>query len=426
MSSFQLRRRRPEDIEAVRVGSMSEAAEERVRGILAEVAREGESALRRWAEELGDLQPEDPLILPSAALGEARDRLSVDKRATLERVAARIGKFAKRQRAALDEAEMEFPGGRAGHRLTPVEIAGCYAPGGRYPLPSSVLMTAVTARAAGVDQVWLASPRPTVETLAAAAIAGVDGMLAVGGAQAVAAMAYGVGGVPRCDVVVGPGNVWVTLAKKLLVGKVGIDMLAGPSELVILADDSADPEMIAADLLAQAEHDEEALPILVTPSEPLISSVESELARQLADLTTAETARVSIGRGFAVLTTSLDQSIEVANQLAPEHLQIMTRHPQSVGRRCRAYGGLFVGTMTPEVLGDYGAGPNHTLPTGGTARFSGGLSVFDFLSVRTWIEIDDPEQARGLYQDAAAMAEMEGLEAHRRAAERRCGEKSRA
>jgi phosphoribosyl-ATP pyrophosphohydrolase/phosphoribosyl-AMP cyclohydrolase/histidinol dehydrogenase len=398
--------------------------EGRVARILAEVESEGEAAVRRWAEKLGDLEPGAPLIVPPEALTDALRDLPTSQWEVLERVAERIRRFARQQSSALGDFEVSIPGGLTGQRMVPVQTAGCYAPGGRYPLPSSVLMTAVTARVAGVEQVWLASPRPSLETLAAAAIADVDGVLAVGGAQAVAALAYGAGGVPACDVVVGPGNVWVTTAKRLLVGTVGIDLLAGPSELVIVADDAADPALLAADLLAQAEHDGEALPILITPSAALVETVERELAIQLRDLKTAETAEISLQRGFAVLTGDLDEAVEVANRLAPEHLQIMTRRPSEVGSRSRSFGGLFLGASTPEVLGDYGAGPNHTLPTGGTARFASGLSVLDFLCQRTWIEIDSAEEARELYEDAAVLAEMEGLAAHRRAAELRILEKT--
>jgi phosphoribosyl-ATP pyrophosphohydrolase/phosphoribosyl-AMP cyclohydrolase/histidinol dehydrogenase len=422
MTRHLLRRVEPEDLDSIRTIGSAEQIEARVEQILVEIEQGGEVALRRWAEELGDLERDAPLVVSGQELSSSLDRVTTEQRAVLERVAERIRQFAGRQRAALGDVEQEIPGGRVGHRVVPVEVAGCYAPGGRYPLPSSVLMTAVTARAAGVGHVWLASPRPTPETLAAAAVAGVDGLLAVGGAQAVAALAYGIGGVQRCDVVVGPGNVWVTAAKRMLVGEVGIDILAGPSELVILADESADPSLIAADLLAQAEHDVEALPILVTPDGAVVEAVEQALEEQLADLPTARIARVALSRGCAVLADDIEQSIVVANRLAPEHLQIMTREPNAVGSRCRHFGGLFVGAMTPEVLGDYGAGPNHTLPTGGTARFASGLSVLDFSTVRTWIEIDSTDAARELYEDAAALAQMEGLEAHRRAAERRITE----
>ncbi len=240
-------------------------------------------------------------------------------------------------------------------------------------------MTAVTARAAGVAEVWVASPRPASVTLAAAAVAGADAVLAVGGAQAIAALAYGAGPVPACDVVVGPGNRWVTAAKKLVAGDVGIDMLAGPSELVVLADDTADPATVAADLLAQAEHDPDALPVLVTPSPALADAVDAELERQLADLPTRDVAEAALDHGFTVVTADLDEAIRVCDVLAPEHLQVLTDDAHAVAERLEHWGGLFIGAASAEVFGDYGVGPNHTLPTGGVARFKGGLSVLDFL-----------------------------------------------
>ena len=280
-------------------------------------------------------------------------------------------------------------------------------------------MTAVTARAAGVREVWVASPHPTQITLAAAAVAGADGLLAVGGAHAIAALAYGVGGPPPCDVVVGPGNQWVTAAKKLVAGDVGIDMLAGPSELVVLADVSADPGVVAADLLAQAEHDPDALPVLVTTDTAHADAVDTELENQLAGLPTRDIAGAALANGFAVIADTLGEALAVCDRLAPEHLQILTRDPEEVARRANHYGGLFIGGASAEVFGDYGIGPNHTLPTGGVARFKGGLSVFDFLRIRTWLRMSDGPDAAAAARDAAALARLEGLEAHARAAERR-------
>ena len=379
----------------------------------------GEKALRHFAERFGDLQPGAPLLVERAALDDARRALDPDTRALLERTAARIRSFALAQRAALTNLEVPVPGGVAGHEAVPVERAGCYAPGGRFPLPSSVLMTAVVARAAGVGEVWVASPRPAPITLAAAAVAGVDGLLAVGGAHAVSALAYGVGGVPAVDVIVGPGNRWVTAAKKRVFGRVGIDMLAGPSELVVLADATADPATIAADLLAQAEHDPDALPVLVTIDASLAAAVNEELARQLTTLPTAETARAALTNGFVVLAPDLASAVACCNRLAPEHLEVMVADFGSCVPAPSCYGALFVGGAAAEVLGDYGAGPNHVLPTGGGARFGGGLSVLDFLRLRTHLRIDDPAAARPLVDDAVTLARLEGLEGHARAAEQR-------
>ena len=341
---------------------------------------------------------------------------SIDSRTRelLERTAARIRAFAGAQRACLSDLTMDVPGGKAGHKVTPVQSAGCYAPGGRYPLPSSVLMTAVTARAAGVPTVWVASPRPSPVTLAAAAIAQADGLLCIGGAQAIAALAYGAGEIPPCDAVVGPGNRWVTAAKQLVSAEVKIDMLAGPSELVVLADKSADARLIAADLLAQAEHDPEALPVLIALDPVLIDEVERELEIQLEDLPTADIARTALQNGFALAVSDLDQAADICDRLAPEHLELILEEPEGAAKRMRNYGALFIGSA--EVFGDYGAGPNHVLPTGGGARYTGGLSVLTFLKTQTWLSLDDASDLAG---DAADLARLEGLEAHARAAERR-------
>jgi phosphoribosyl-ATP pyrophosphohydrolase/phosphoribosyl-AMP cyclohydrolase/histidinol dehydrogenase len=280
-------------------------------------------------------------------------------------------------------------------------------------------MTAVPARVAGVADVWVASPKPQRLTLAAAAVAGADGLLAAGGAHAIAALAYGAGPIAPRDVIVGPGNRYVTAAKHLVSCAAAIDLLAGPSELTVFADDTADPGSVAADLLAQAEHDPDALPLLVTLDPNLPDRVEKELARQLSDLPTADTARAALANGGVIVVASLDDGIAACDAIAPEHLQLDLRDATAVAPRLAHYGALFVGTGAAEVLGDYGAGPNHVLPTGGTARSTGGLSVYTFLRVRTWLRIDDRTAALPLIQDAIWLGRAEGLEAHARAAERR-------
>jgi phosphoribosyl-ATP pyrophosphohydrolase/phosphoribosyl-AMP cyclohydrolase/histidinol dehydrogenase len=414
-----LRRLQPGQVEELRREAVDEATLARAADIVREVREGGIGALRGFAEAFDERTVEEPLVIEQSELRCALDRLALEQRDLLERTARRIETFALAQQAALKDLTVAVPGGEAGHTITPVERAGCYAPGGRYPLPSSVLMTAVTARAAGVHEVWVASPRPEPITLAAAAVAGADGLLAVGGAHAIAAMAYGVGGPPRCDVVVGPGNRWVTAAKKVVAGHVGIDMLAGPSELVVLADHTADAELVAADLLAQAEHDPDALPVLVTTDSGLADAVDAALELQLADLPTQDVASAALDNGFTVIVSDLDEATGVCDRLAPEHLQVMTEDAEGVARRLNHYGGLFIGSSSAEVFGDYGLGPNHTLPTGGVARFKGGLSVFDFLRVRTWLRMDGGPATAKTVADAAALARLEGLEAHARAAERR-------
>ena len=419
MSGRLLRQRTVAELMSRRNGIVPAKAFAVAAPIVESVRVRGEAALREYAERFGDVPPGGPLFLDRGVLDRALADLPTQDRARLERVAERIRTFAEAQKRALGTVTVTVPGGTAGHWIAPLERAGCYAPGGRYPLPSSVLMTALTAKTAGVKQVWVASPKPRPITLAAAAVAGVEGVLAAGGAHAIAAMAFGAGPVPACDVIVGPGNRYVTAAKQLVGGRVAIDMLAGPSELVVFADRTANPAAIAADLLAQAEHDTDAMPILVALDPALPDRVEAELARQLAALPTAAVAREALGNGGVVVVTSVAEAIATCDALAPEHLELFLDGADQVAPRLAHYGALFIGGASAEVLGDYGAGPNHVLPTGGTARSKGGLSVYTFLRVRTWLRIADGAAARPLLEDAAWFGRVEGLEAHARSAERR-------
>lgn len=280
-------------------------------------------------------------------------------------------------------------------------------------------MTAVTARAAGCETVVLASPKPAPITMAAAHICGVDKFISVGGAQAIATMAYGTDDVPPCDVIVGPGNKWVTAAKSIVNGHCGIDMLAGPSEVLVICDETACAETVAADLIAQAEHDVVARAILVSTSQDTIDAVDKQVIAQLSALPepNQSTAREAMKQSFAVQCESIEQCVKISDDIAPEHLEIQTADSWKVAQSCANYGGLFVGKNAAEVLGDYGAGPNHTLPTGGTGRYTGGLSVFNFLRIRTWMRIDDSKASQPMVNDSIVMARLEGLEGHARAAE---------
>ena len=385
--------------------------------IVSGVREGGREALIEYAKKFDGHVDGQPLLLDRDALEAAKTRLDAGDLALLERVADRVRKFAQAQLDALSELKMDVPGGKAGHSIVPVQRAGCYAPAGRYALPSTVIMTVVPAVVAGCGQVILATPGTSDLMLAAAAVAGADRVLAVGGAQAVAAMAYGFDGLERCDVIVGPGNRWVTAAKKIVSGDCGIDMLAGPSELVLVADESSDPATVAADLLAQAEHDEDARAFLVTTDRDLIQKVVAELEQQLEVLPTAETARVALGNGAAVLCDSVEQVIATCNALAPEHLELHCNDSQAVANEIVNAGCLFIGHQSAEVFGDYGVGPNHTLPTAGTARFSAGLNVFTFVRVRTWLKLDAAPQS--LVDDTARLAELEGLIGHQRSALKR-------
>jgi phosphoribosyl-ATP pyrophosphohydrolase/phosphoribosyl-AMP cyclohydrolase/histidinol dehydrogenase len=414
-----LPRRTPGELARSRHDPVDGAALADAAAIMADVRAGGLDAVMSHAVRLGDITAGAPLIYTPDELAAARDALPTEQRDLIERAASRIERFAQAQRTCLKDLDIAIQGGRAGHRFLPVGTAGCYAPGGRFPLPSSVLMTAITARLAGVQTVWVASPRPGPATLAAAAIAGATGLLAAGGAQAIAAFAHGAGPVPRCDTIVGPGNRWVTAAKHLVSRVTSIDMLAGPSEVLIIADDTADPAVIAADLLAQAEHDTDAVPILLTTSARLVDAVEAELTSQLETLPTAQIARVALRNGASVVVGSLEEAARLSDSIAPEHLEVITANAPQLAKSLHAYGAIFIGARSAEVMGDYGAGPNHVLPTGGSARGSAGLSVFSFLHARTWIEIDESPESANLCRDTAALGRVEGLEAHARAAEKR-------
>jgi phosphoribosyl-ATP pyrophosphohydrolase/phosphoribosyl-AMP cyclohydrolase/histidinol dehydrogenase len=420
-----LRRVDAEDVSAQAQDVVDARTLAEAREIVDAVRGGGEASVRGYAERFGERRAGEALVLERKEMEAALGRIDAEFLGVLERAARRIEWFARAQREAIGAVDVSVPGGRAGHTVEPVGAAGCYAPAGRYPLPSSVLMTAVTARVAGCGRVVVASPGAGDLQLAASAIAGADEYLAVGGAHAVAAMAYGFEGFGRVDVIAGPGNRWVTAAKQLVMGAVGIDMLAGPSELLVIADSSADARLVAADLLAQAEHDDDAVPVLVTDSGALADAVEVELAAQLEVLETRTTAARALRNGYACVVDDRDAMRAVADAVAAEHVEVMVEDAEAFAMSLRNAGALFVGSGSAEVLGDYGAGPNHTLPTGGTARFQAGLSVMSFLRLRTWLRIDDAAGARGLVDDAAALASMEGLAGHRASAEARRGDQSR-
>ena len=333
--------------------------------------------------------------------------------AALERAAERIEAFHNNER--YPSFEIESAGARVGSRVTPLRSVGVYAPGGTARYPSTVLMAAIPARVAGVGEIILTTPGPSPETLAAAQIAGVDRVFVIGGAQAVAAMAYGTETVPRVDKIVGPGNAYVAAAKRLVFGDVGIDSIAGPTEVVILADDSAEPAWIAADLLAQAEHDALAVPILIALGREVGEKIAAETARQLTDLPRREIAEKSLRDfGVVIVVDALEEGVRVMNLLAPEHAELAVRNARALAASITTAGALFIGVHTPEPVGDYFAGPSHVLPTGGSARFASPLGVADFVKRTSIIEY----QASALLaqgDDIERLAEVEGLSGHARA-----------
>ncbi|MFZ5895350.1 MAG: histidinol dehydrogenase [Myxococcota bacterium] len=388
-----------------------------VREILQAVRSERDAGLSRYVEKFERRKPERFFVREYAGR-EALAEIAPEVRAALELAHARIRRYHEVQREKqLGGFEYEENGVTLGSRVTPVERVGVYAPGGKALYPSSVLMCAVPARVAGVAEVYLACPQVNATVRAACYLAGVTGIVDAGGAQAIAALAYGTESVPRVDKIVGPGNLYVTAAKRLVFGEVDIDSLAGPSEILVVADDSADPRHVAADLLSQAEHDEAAYALLLTTSQALVERVRPELERQLKVLPRQNIAEPSLrNNGLALVVNDANALADVANRLAAEHVAVQTENARALSARIVRAGALFVGPMTPEAAGDYVAGPSHVLPTGGAARFGAPLGVYDFVSRSSVIEYT--REALAAQTDAiAAFARAEGLEAHARAVE---------
>ena len=417
MDRHPLRRMTPGELPSPQARLFSPEVDGIAARAIADVREQGEAGLRAWAEKLGELSPGEPLLAGRDELEAAYSRVNSDVKELLARAQSRIAAFAAAQRSSLSDIDIAVPGGRAGHSFLPVARAGCYVPGGRYPLPSTALMTVTPAIAAGVNEVWCAGPHPTDITLAAAFVAGAAGFLRCGGAHAIAALAFGVG-LPRCDVIVGPGGRYVASAKRQLFGAVGTEAPAGPSELLIIADATANPDIVAADLIAQAEHDIAAVPMLICASERFALEVEKALAIRLETMPEINraTASASLNNGWAFIAPDRSTICAVAEQCAPEHLELFVSDPDVYASEIRSAGAVFIGQGSAEVFGDYGAGPNHTLPTGGAARFASGLSVLHFLRARTWLRMD---RSDSLSADTAAFARLEGLEGHARAAEAR-------
>jgi len=387
------------------------AVQDTVRRILADVRARGDAALLEYTAKF-DGRQEISTIQP--AIGA----IPADQLQALEDAHERIRRFHERQlQPSWDYTEAD--GTRLGQRVTPLERVGLYVPGGKAAYPSSVLMNAVPAKVAGVRELVMVSPGPSPLVLAAAAIAGVERVIAIGGAQAVAALAYGTESVPRVDKIVGPGNAYVAEAKRQVFGEVGVDMIAGPSEILVICDGSCDADWVAMDLFSQAEHDESAQAILLSPDGAFISKVEQSIGRLLRDMPRQEIIRASLeGRGAMIETRDLEEACEIANRIGPEHLELIVRSPQPWVGKLRNLGALFVGPWSSEALGDYCAGPNHVLPTAGTARFSSPLGVYDFQKRSSLIEISQAGAAQ-LGRISSVLADGEGLPAHARAARMR-------
>jgi len=386
-------------------------AEAAVRPILEAVRTRGDKGLLEYARKFDQLEAKSVRV-PAKDLSEAAKRLKPEFRNAVAVASNNVRRFAEKQLPR--EYTANFGAGlRLGQVVRPLDTVGCYIPAGRYPLPSTLIMTAVPAQAAGVKNICIACPRPVDEVYGTAHLLGIDQVFRMGGAQAIAAFAFGTKTVPRADRIVGPGNIYVAAAKKLLAGDVGIDFVAGPTEILIIAAEG-DPKFLAADMLSQAEHDTDASAVLLTTSKRLATQVAKEVEHQLSTLSTAAVARKAIDKNSAiVIVDSLDEAAELSNAFAPEHLSI--HHPELIPK-IRHAGSIFIGPYSVEAAGDYAAGPNHVLPTNGVARLRGGLSAADYVKVISIQQLDRKALAK-LAPAITTLARAEGLEAHARSVE---------
>ena len=389
--------------------------DETVRKILNDVKEQGDAAVLKLTHQFDrHTLPLEKIKVSAEEIAAAYNEVKPEELAALKEAEKRIRLFHERQKQ--DSWTYEEEGVMLGQMVRPLAVAGIYVPGGKASYPSSVLMNAIPAKVAGVERVVMCSPFPDAVTrphvLVAADLAGVTEIYKVGGAQAVAAMAFGTDTIPRVDKIVGPGNIFVALAKRLVFGTVDIDMIAGPSEILIVADSSANPAYVAADLLSQAEHDEDAVPILVTPDAVLAEEVGRELEKQVKALSKKAIAEVSLDNNcFLLITKSLEEALEMANEIAPEHLELSVENPSEWVKKVNNAGAIFMGHYTPEAMGDYLAGPNHVLPTSGTARFSSPLGVYDFIK-RTSLISYTREELQSCGKTVIMLAEMEDLGGH--------------
>jgi histidinol dehydrogenase len=386
------------------------AVEPAVRRIVNDVRRNGDPALRRSAERLDGLAKREPLRVPEEELQQAWQQTSQALQSAIQQAATNIRRYCEWQKPK--EWHREAYGLRLGQLVRPLESVGCYVPGGRYPLPSTVMMTVIPAQVAGVRQIRIASPQPASVTMAAAAFLGVTEFYRVGGAQAIAALAYGTKSIPRVSKIVGPGNRYVTAAKKMVAFDCAIEFLAGPTEAAIISE-TGDPSYIASDLVAQAEHDPDALCIFITTSRTLAKTVDKKVRERTR---TNPIARQSLARRGAILIVpSLVAAVEVANRIAPEHLTL----PSVLAATVQSAGSVFLNEFSPQAAGDYISGPNHVLPTGGMARVHGGLSVLDFVRIISCQEVS-AKGIRKMGPAAIALAEAEGLRGHAESLRVRC------
>lgn len=407
------------------------AVVETVSQVIAAIRQRGDEALLDYCRQFDGLtiSAASELEVPQSRLQQALETIDADQRRALETAAQRVRDYHQHQQQQ-SWSYTEADGTVLGQQIRAMDRVGLYVPGGKATYPSSVLMNAIPAKVAGVPELIMVSPTPGGElnemVLAAAAIAGVDRMFTIGGAQAVAALTFGTGTIPRVDKIVGPGNIYVATAKQQVFGRVGLDMIAGPSEILVVCDGLTDPDWIAMDLFSQAEHDEDAQSILVSPDAEFLAKVEASIWRLLAEMPRAEIIRQSLaGRGALIEVADMTQALALINRIAPEHLEMSVAEPEQYLPEIRHAGAIFLGRHTPEALGDYCAGPNHVLPTSGTARFSSPLGVYDFQKRSSLINCS-PEGAKQLAKTASVLARSESLVAHAVSAEYRLGDEDKS
>ena len=386
-----------------------------VNDIINAVRKDGDNAVRKYAKKFGDGDL-SAFKLTEDEIKEAIKQVDEKTIETIKFAVKNVKEFAKAQLSSLKELEVEVNGNILGHKIIPIESVGCYIPGGNYPLPSSAIMTVVPAKVAGVKRVVAMSPKIQPVTVAAAYYAGADEIYRIGGVQAIAAMAYGTESIQKVNKIVGPGNKFVTSAKKQVYGECGIDFLAGPSEVLIIADETAKPEFVAADILAQCEHDKDARAFLICFSKEFAQKVDEKAKEYLKNLQTREIAEQSYNKSFAVVVRYLDEAVALSNKKAPEHLELCLENAENLINKFNNYGSLFIGNYSAEVFGDYVSGTNHTLPTNQVAKYSGGLSVFDYIKIQTY-QIIREKSIKETAINASYLAEKEGLFAHKLAAD---------
>lgn len=403
-----------EKIEFENITSVSE--------IIADVRENGDSALIKYSKQFGDGDL-DAFELSEKEIIDSLKSIDMDTLEALNFAIKNVRDFAQKQLSCLKNLDTTIGKTQIGHRLIPVENVGCYIPGGNYPLMSSAIMTIVPAKVAGVKKIVAISPKIHPYVIAACKLSGADRIFRIGGVQGIAALAYSTESVPKVDKIVGPGNKYVTAAKKQVFGECGIDFLAGPSEVLIIADDSANPEFVAADMLAQCEHDIDARAYLICFSKQFAQKVDKKAKEFLKTLKTKEIAEISYQKSTAVVVTSLKEAIELSNKKAPEHLEICFKDAKNYMDEFTNYGSLFIGNYSAEVFGDYVSGTNHTLPTNQVSRYNAGLSVFDFVKVQTY-QVIAKENAPQIALNASILADKEGLYAHKLAADLRFNEKN--